>query len=59
MNSNECQWHNAAAPEEERPSAEFIRAVADLLETDAEDILSELGYTYIEAVVGQAHPVEV
>ncbi len=27
------------------PSPDFIRAVAELLETDADDILSELGYT--------------
>jgi hypothetical protein len=59
MNSTVSQWHNAAAPEEERPSAEFIRAVADLLETDADDILSELGYTYGEAVVSQVQPIEV
>lgn len=34
------------AGEIERPSEAFVRAVADLLETDANDILSELGYTY-------------
>lgn len=35
----------------ERPSPEFIRAVAELLETDANDILSELGYAPTKAVV--------
>jgi hypothetical protein len=28
----------------DRPSADFVRKVAELLETDAEDLLSELGY---------------
>ena len=35
----------------ERPSEAFVKAVADLLETDATDILSELGYSYGQAVV--------
>ena len=38
----------------ERPSETFVRAVADLLETDADDILAELGYEYREAVVRKA-----
>jgi hypothetical protein len=39
------------AYEIERPSEAFVRMVADLLETDANDILSELGYTYGHAIV--------
>ena len=34
-----------------RPSEEFIRAVAELFETDANDLLAELGYVPDEAVV--------
>ena len=34
-----------------RPSAEFLRAVAEFFETDASDLLSELGYVPGEAVV--------
>ena len=51
METNRADWHSAYAPEMERPSEEFIRAVAELLETDAEDILSELGYVYDAAIV--------
>lgn len=29
---------------EKRPSADFVHAVAELLETDAADILAEMGY---------------
>jgi len=36
-----------------RPSEGFIRAIADFFETDAEDLLSELGYVPEEAVVSQ------
>ena len=36
-----------------RPSEEFIRAVAEFFETDATDLLSELGYVPDEAVVAQ------
>lgn len=42
----------------ERPSEAFVRAVADLLETDATDILSELGYTYGGAYVDSPQLVE-
>jgi hypothetical protein len=44
--------------EYERPSEAFVRAVADLLETDATDMLSELGYTFGRAVVEAPLPVE-
>ncbi len=30
--------------ETEMPSAEFVRAVSDLLDTDPDDLLAELGY---------------
>ncbi len=43
METNLNEWHKtedgAAAP-----SLDFIRAVADLLETNPEDILTEMGY---------------
>jgi hypothetical protein len=57
METNRADWHNACAPDTERPSEEFIRAVAELLETDAEDILSELGYVYDEAIIRTVEPV--
>ena len=44
--------------ENERPSEAFVRAVADLLETDATDILSELGYTYGQAIVDMPQRAE-
>ena len=34
----------AEEPEVPAPSRDFITAVAELLETDPEDILSEMGY---------------
>jgi hypothetical protein len=43
--------------EAERPSEAFVKAVADLLETDATDILSELGYTYGQAMLN-SEPVK-
>jgi hypothetical protein len=36
-----------------RPSEDFLRAVAEFFETDAEDLLVELGYVPDEAVVAQ------
>ena len=59
MDPNMTEWHCAGASEMERPSEEFIRAVAELLETDADDILSEMGYVYAEAVGASAETVEV
>jgi hypothetical protein len=32
-------------PANELPSPNFVKAVAELLETDAEDLLTELGYS--------------
>ena len=54
MESEMTEWHDADVFVEERPSADFIRAVAQLLETDADDILSEMGYVPSESVVVQS-----
>jgi hypothetical protein len=48
----------AAIEDDDRPSESFVRMVADLLETDANDILSELGYTYGRAVVDMVQRAE-
>lgn len=44
METVKTEWHPVDADATERPSADFIRAVAELLETSAEDILAEMGY---------------
>jgi hypothetical protein len=46
METTEVEWRNADNSSMEGPSLDFIRAVARLLETDADDILSELGYSH-------------
>ncbi len=51
METLRTEGQDAVACVEDRPSEEFIRAVAELLETDAEDMLLEMGYVYTEAVV--------
>jgi len=38
------QWRWTEPTVAEAPSPEFIRAVADLLDTSPEDILTEMGY---------------
>ena len=43
METNQTEWQSAEVATD-GPSLDFIRAVAELLETDPEDILSELGY---------------
>ena len=43
---HDVEWYGP-----ERPSADFLRAVAELLQTDATDLLSEMGYMPSEAVV--------
>jgi hypothetical protein len=53
METNTTEWHSTDALATERPSVDFIRAVADLLETDAEDILAEMGYVHPESVEAQ------
>jgi hypothetical protein len=49
---------SATTLDAERPSEDFIRAVADLLETDADGILSEMGYRFPEFAEVTARPVE-
>ena len=50
METNQVEWRSAENPTSEGPSLEFIRAVAELLETDPDDILAEMGYEHSEAV---------
>jgi hypothetical protein len=47
MEMNQMEWRSAETTTE-GPSLDFIRAVAELLETDPEDILAELGYVSAE-----------
>ena len=49
METNLMEWRSAETMAV-GPSLEFIRAVAELLETDPEDILAELGYVSAEAM---------
>lgn len=53
MEMNQMEWRSAETMAE-GPSLDFIRAVAELLETDPEDILAELGY-----VSGEEAPLAV
>jgi len=52
MNTNQSnllpEWRSAETAATEGPSLDFIRAVAELLETNPDDILAELGYTHSE-----------
>jgi len=48
MEPKETEWRSAEAAMTDGPSLDFIRAVAELLETDADDILTELGYSHNE-----------
>lgn len=57
METNHAEWQDAGSIASERPSEDFIRAVADLLETDAEDILAEMGYVEPEPAGLDAVPV--
>ena len=50
METIKDEWRSVENSAAETPSLDFIRAVAELLETDAEDILSELGYAHNEDV---------
>ena len=50
METNQVEWRSAENTTAEGPSLDFIRAVAQLLETDPDDILSELGYAHAEEV---------
>ena len=48
MDTNQIEWRSAENAAPEGPSPDFIRAVAELLETDPDDILAELGYAHRE-----------
>ena len=48
MEMNQVEWMSAENAAAEGPSLDFIRAVAELLETDPDDILAELGYTHTD-----------
>ena len=50
METNQVEWRSAENPASEGPSLDFIRAVAELLETDPDDILAEMGYAHTEAI---------
>ena len=50
MEMNEMEWQSAESTTQ-GPSVDFIRAVAELLETDPDDILSEMGYRAEQAEV--------
>ena len=54
METKQTEWRSAENPVTEGPSLDFIRAVAELLETDADDILAEMGYAHAEEVVAVA-----
>jgi len=57
MNMYEAEWHDSGCLPMERPSVDFIKAVAELLETDAKDLLSEMGYVPSEAVIAQTEMI--
>jgi len=46
MDTNQIEWRSAEGAAVEGPSVDFIRAVAELLETNPDDILTELGYAH-------------
>jgi hypothetical protein len=48
METNQTEWRSADLLATDGPSLDFIRAVAELLETDPDDILAELGYEHAE-----------
>ena len=48
METNQAEWRSAEDAATNVPSLDFIRAVAELLETDPDDILAELGYAHNE-----------
>jgi hypothetical protein len=48
METNQIEWRSAENAAAEGPSVDFIRAVAELLETNPNDILAELGYAHSE-----------
>ena len=54
METNQMEWRSVETAAIEGPSPDFVRAVAELLETNADDILAELGYTHIEVELPEA-----
>jgi hypothetical protein len=48
MDTNQTEWRSAEVTPADGPSLDFIRAVAELLETNPDDILAELGYSHEE-----------
>ncbi len=48
MEMNQSEWQSAERTTIEGPSQDFIRAVAELLETSPDDMLVELGYVHSE-----------
>ena len=54
MDTNQIEWRSAESMAVEGPSVDFIRAVAELLETNPDDILAELGYAHTEDLA-EAH----
>ena len=48
METMQPEWNRTETVEAEGPSLDFIRAVANLLETNPDDILAELGYVSAE-----------
>ena len=57
METNQVEWRSAENTTAEGPSLDFIRAVAELLQTDPDDILSELGYAHAEEVAVAASSI--
>lgn len=51
MDTNQIEWRSAENTTTDGPSLDFIRAVADLLETNPDDILAELGYSHQDDLI--------
>lgn len=56
METIRTEWTSAEATTD-GPSLDFIRAVAQLLEIESDDILSELGYSPTAAIAQSASDV--
>ena len=51
METMQAEWRSAENTTAAAPSLDFIRAVAELLETNPDDILTELGYSHNEEIL--------
>ncbi len=51
METMQAEWRSAENLAAAAPSLDFIRAVAELLETNPDDILTELGYAHSEELL--------